>query len=190
MTAFRLTVEWTGFIGAPGYSTFIIDDNAQAAALVDGVKTFFDGLNDSLPDDVTINVPNQLDVFDETTGELTGVITASTPDTIVGLGTEGYSAPSGAVVNWPTDGFVAGRRVRGRTFLVPLRQSAYQTNGTLTDSFVSGVTALGNALLDDVAGSMVIWSRPRPATSTPGSIHQVQNAIVPDKAAVLRSRRD
>lgn len=193
MAIHRITTVWTGFQGAPGYSNFFFTGDGsggQAEESRNRVLAFWNAMNDLLPADVSILTEGEAAVIDEQTGQIDGYeMVVQDPGAGSGQDQLGYSAASGAVVTWTTAGVVNGRRVRGRTFLVPLGGGAYQNDGSLTGSAVS--------MLNDAAGEMVgdgfdsgfgIWSRP--GTSGAGSFWEVTGFRVPDMSAVLRSRRD
>lgn len=193
MTIARVTAQWRGFRGAPGYSNFFfhgaVADEQPNEAMATAVATFFRAFNQLFPEDLTIGIAPTIDSIDETTGQLVGQADVTPPPTVAGGGSANYSAASGAVVNWLTSGFVGGRRVRGRTFLVPLSSAVYDAAGDLTNAARTAISDAANALVADSATTgMVIWSRPRGGGG--GSIHDVDGATVPDLGAILRSRRD
>lgn len=188
MSIYRVTAEWTGFIGAPGFSSFFVNDVGTTDELYTGVVGLFTTLAASIPDDVTIRVPATVDEIDPATGVLVDSSTLGSDTLINCTGAGGYSAPSGACVTWKTSGIVAGRRVRGRTFFVPLAAANYEANGTLVPAIVTGLQSAAQDVVDACAGNMVVWSRPRPALA--GSAHPIVSASVSDRAAILKSRRD
>lgn len=193
MAIHRVIAQWSGFAGAPGYSNFFFTGDGGSDAATESrlrVISFFNELQSILPEDVRFTVQNEVAVVDEQTGMVDSFLNVGTPGSgsAGGNGSGPYSAASGAVVTWNTAGVRNGRRVRGRTFVVPLANSAYQSDGTL------GTVALGN--LNDAAEAMVgtgfdsgfgVWSRPRNGS---GAFYEVNGHRVVDKVAVLRSRRD
>lgn len=196
----RVTAKWAGFSGAPGYSNFFFRDfaagneptQAQAQGGVNRVNTFLGAIQTLLPPNVNITVQPIVDVIEETTGQLTTSFSVPTPTAVPGTSTvTTYSAPTGAVVTWRTAGVRAGRRVRGRTFLVPLATNCYQADGTL-DTAKAATLATASAALADSSGTpdLGVWARPTSKGASDGVWWLVTNATVPDMAAVLRSRRD
>jgi hypothetical protein len=118
------------------------------------------------------------------------VVAAATPPTVVnGGGSGAYSAPSGAVLHWLTGTVRNGRRLRGRTFIVPLANSNYEANGTLAAGTITAIQNAGLALMDEATTRLVVYGRPAP-NAADGVAALVTGARVPDMAAVLRSRRD
>lgn len=193
MAILRVTAEWTGFLGAPGYSSFhfmggggLISDAQQVATRV---RDAFDEVNTSIPVDVQIAIHPEVEEIDEATGEVTGFQVIDPGDPLSGVGGGGYSAPSGAVVNWRTNDLRFGRRIRGRTFLVPLNSGSYDSDGTLSEDALQEVRAFADVLTTpDFDSELVVWSRPIDGSG--GVAGTVVGYSVPDKAAVLRSRRD
>lgn len=187
------TITWTGFLGAPGYSNFFTnasDDVAFHTAL----NTWKGTWAANLPDDVTLTLQAEVSQLDEATGVQTGAFSIGSDTVTQGANTGGYSAASGVVVHWLTGGFVAGRRVKGRTFMVPISGGAYQTNGTIDENALSFMRTSTNTFQNAVQGNMIVWARPfagkpgKPART--GSSHDVTSWQIPDKVAILRSRRD
>lgn len=193
MAIIRITALWTGFTGAPGYTNLFFDafgGGDIVDAEYDRAIQFFGALTSILPEDVSIQVQQEAAIIEETTGELLDYRQATDPaGAWTGDATGGYSAPSGASITWNTSGIARGRRLRGRTFIVPLANSAYEDNGTLTSGAINSMTNAGNQLLDSSEGATaVIWSRPRGGSG--GVAFPINGFRVADKAAVLRSRRD
>lgn len=184
----RVRAVWSGFPGGPGVSTFYV---ADAITQLPRIRTFFDGIKGILPTDVTVSFPNTGDRIDEVDGSLAGSWTAgSTPANVVGTAAVVYGAPMGLMVNWRTSGIVSGRRLRGRTFIVPAAGLESSTGAPTT----TGLTTLSTAadtLIGATFDQIKIWSRPRTLpTPRSGSSAFVTGKTVPAKFVVMRSRRD
>lgn len=193
MPILRITAQWSGFRGAPGYSNFFFRgqsaDEEDAQAHANAVRTFLTAASDFMPAGVSISLQPTAANIDETNGNIIGEVDFVPGVTAEGSGGVSYSAASGAVVNWNTQSYINGRRVRGRTFIVPLSTSAYDGAGDLTTSAINGLRNAAQALVEAPGPvPMVVWSRPKGGAA--GSIHNVTSASVPDLAAILRSRRD
>lgn len=198
MDMMRVTARWTGFSGAPGYSNFffssgfldggLLGDEAQA--LADRVADAFRDMDILFPDPVRISIEPEVPVIDSDTGVIQSFNTISPPTVVEGSGTSGeFAGPAGAVVTWRTGDVRGGRRIRGRTFLVPLRTFAYEDDGTLTELAMSNLRAFANTLMGgDLDGDLGVWSRP--VGGSGGVFATVTGYTVPDMVAVLRSRRD
>jgi hypothetical protein len=194
----RVTVNWTGFNGAPGYTNLYFRDfetNGIDQAIADGaaakVDTWLGAWDDFLPPSVAVQVDPTVEVIEATNGALLRFITVPAKPLRQGAGTGSYSAASGAVVNWYTDGVRNGRRIRGRSFMVPLAGNALATDGTLSDTALTTWRTATTTLISATgAGDMGVWARPSAPAATDGSWTAASAFTIPDKAAVLRSRRD
>lgn len=193
MTILRCTAVCTGFTGAPGYTAFhfmggggLISDAQQVAARV---GTSLQNLKTVLPTGVQIQVRQELEVIEESTGEVTGYRNTTAVPSVLGTATGNFSGPVGAVVNWNTNDLRFGRRIRGRTFVVPLSGSAFFTAGGLNATSQASIKAFADGLMGgDLDSELVVWSRP--VAGSGGVAATVTGNRVPPKAAVLRSRRD
>lgn len=209
----RLRLNWTGFSGGPGYTNlhfgvpggsdgaWITPENIASA--VSKTDTFVNVLNAALPSAVSLQIDKTAEVIAIVDGRLIDYKTVSPFARANGSGTGNWSAASGAVINWYSSGIRNGRRVRGRTFVVPLAGSALDSNGTIADATVSAFANAATALLAPGTGGIQlhVWGRPTrsdvidPATgkktvNADGVAHPAISARVPDKVAVLTSRRD
>lgn len=203
MDILRITARWSGFTGAPGYSAFhfssdagfwdggVLTPDAESAAgtAATRVHDAFVFANKVLPSPVVVNIEAEAEILNSDTGEILGVVPVADPGGVAMLGDGGWSAASGAVVNWRTNDYRFGRRIRGRTFLVPLAGSAYQSDGTLLGETVSDLERFAGELVGSAGGpEFGVWSRPRGGSG--GVFATVVTSNIPDMAAVLRSRRD
>ena len=179
----RLICTWRGGLGLPGYSTFYAVPGAGHQA---DYAAFLSGLAAGLPSGVTIEVPNTGDVIDDATGTLVGTWSGGTTTVVTGGAAGGYAAGIGVCVNWQTGGIVAGKRVRGRTFLCPVASGQFAADGSLTPAAQADYVTRVGALLTALGGDGLIWSRPRPALA--GSSHPIVGFNVPDRPSALRSR--
>lgn len=193
----RYRVAWTGFIGGPGVSTFYA---ASGSDLMSPLQAFFTSIAIGLPTGVTIQVSGTQDLLEDTTGAATGVDSIANPPEIHGADPASYPAPTGAVVDWLTSTYSDRRRLRGRTFLVPLGGGSYQADGSINSTNLTNIRAAAVTFLASASPGLLVWRRPRAAvpadgsrpavTFRAGSSAVVTSVGVADKAAVLRSRRD
>ena len=188
-------MTWAGFSGAPGYTNMYflnpeVPDQATLDALGVRVRGFFATLGSALPSNVTISFPTEVDQFNTTTGELEDTLPIAKPSGVSGIASGNYSSAVGMCVNWKTGTIVNGRRLRGRTFLVPLASAAYDSDGTLNGTHLTNMRAAADLLISEQTNLVLaIWAKPgllRPE----GVSAQVASASINDKTAVLRSRRD
>lgn len=204
----RYRVEWTGFTGGPGYTNFYFGTSGDfltpenISEPVAKIDAFLNMLNQRLPSIVSTKLSHTIETIRISDGALVKFDTVASFSRAAGTGTGNWSAASGGCVNWYTSGVRNKRRVRGRTFLVPLAGSALGANGTLDDATVGSMQDAATALYAPTASGarLHIWGRPTPildANGKPtgnynadGVAYPVESARFPDKVAVLRSRRD
>lgn len=188
----RVIARWTGGQIGTGFTNLFFTEGTSTAQLAaDSVKTFFSSgttAGANLAPGITISFPSLVDVMDPETGTLITSVPITAPSPLTSSGSGTYSAPTGSCVTWVTSGVVAGHRVFGRTFIVPLAMSAFQADGTLSAVHISDLSAAAIAFIA-AAPELVVWHRPGPALTGGGSTHPVLAARIVDKAAVLTSRR-
>jgi hypothetical protein len=177
----------------PGVSVFHArisgaNTSAQAGqALADRCRTFFDAIKGLVAGTPTWTFPAETVELNVNTGQLEEVDQITAPANVVGSSSTAYSAPSGARIEWRTDAVVAGRRLRGRTFIVPLLAGAYDVQGTLSTATLTALNTAATNFRDTsvfTACQPAVWSR------THGILADITSSLTPDEAAVLRSRRD
>lgn len=179
---------WSTPGGGTGYSVFHFQDvvsNTEAQNTADAVRTFFNSLSGIFPDEVTISFDSEVIVMD-LAGTLTAVYAVTPPASVVGINASTYNRAAGARVDWGTGHIVAGRRLTGRTYLVPAGSSVFGLTGEVTSA---NVTAIGNAAAALITATssikpLVVWSR------THGIAWAATDASVPLKGAILTGRRD
>lgn len=193
-----MTARWTGFSGAPGYSNFffssgfldggLLGDEAQM--LAERVASAFNRITILLPTSVSISIEPEVPIVASDSGEIQSFNTIEPPEAVTGQGTSGdFAGPAGAVITWRTDDLRAGRRIRGRTFLVPLRTFAYESDGTLTSDALGYLRNFADDMLGGALdGNLGVWSRP--VGGSGGVFATATGYTIPDMVAILRSRRD
>lgn len=194
MAVYRVKLRWTGFTGAPGYTNLHFSaptepTSAGAQAVYAAANTFAGALVSALPSAVRITTESAVEVVDQTTNELVTVFGVTSSPVNAGLMTGGFSSATGACITWETGEVRNGRRVRGRTFVVPMAVAMYDTDGTLTSG---AITDLQNAA-EGLAGggfSFGILGRPTAPGAADGGFYTVSSGRVSDKTAILTSRRD
>lgn len=190
----RVSVVWQNWPGSPGVSQFYLDSVAQQSS-IDAIRTFFQSQAGVLPNGLTITVPGSGDIVEEQNGQLAGTWSVGTaPVVVTGTGTGAYAGNAGAVVHWLTLGTAIRRRIRGRTFLVPLIANAFDATGSIATGTLTSLQNAAAALVNTMAGNMVVWHRPIIQKGTgvvirAGSSADVTSSRVPDLAVSLRSRR-
>lgn len=187
----RVRVSYSGLQGGNGVSTFYCQD---AATFLAPLLAMYASLADKMPDLLSITVEQSGDVLDNITGDLTGTWDATGGGPVNPTGNGPYSAPTGCCINWLTSVVVDGARLRGKTFLVPLVGGAFDVDGSISVLTLSALQSAANNFVTATAGNFVVWHRPRPDThplgQRDGTSSAVTSAVIRDKAAILRSRRD
>ena len=180
----RVRSVWSGFPGGPGVTTMYFLDTATAVA---SVHAFWTTLGGMLPGDVSIQVQNAGDIIEDSTGALTGAWSATAVAAVGGGSSNKYAAPAGAVINWLTETIGPHRRLRGRSFIVPIEGDSFQSNGSLDPTKLGYLQSAADDLVASQSASFVVWHR---GTGSDGTNGLVTAASVHDFVAVLRSRRD
>jgi hypothetical protein len=198
-TVYRVSAVWTGFTGGPGISRFafldLTDDTKRNAAAA-SVRTLFDSIKVHLPTGTTVQVQSTVLENDAQTGVLTGeTAIAVVPAVVSGTGAAAYAAGAGYFIGWKTGVIFNGRRVQGRTFIVPAA-GCFETNGSLGSADLTTAQAAATAMITTVGTQFAIWARqmtdpPPPAKPVQinGTIAEVTAALVKDQASSLRTRR-
>lgn len=187
--------NWTSGITGPGVTvvhgrdTAVGSLDAAAQELADRLQAFFTALAGVLPAAVGISFDAEAVMLNTTTGVLESVHPVDPPDPVTGnVSVDAYARPAGARVDWLTAAVVSGRRLRGRTFLVPTGFNTYDNTGTLTSSAITTLNTAAAAYYDEPFGleavAPSVWSR------THGIAADITGHEVPDEVAVLSSRRD
>lgn len=190
MGLWQATIDLTFSIGSGhGTNTFVIrttgpDDGTEAGTAVGWLQTFYTSLAGLFPSTSSAAYSGEL----REVGVVSPTyLSAGDAWSVPGSATAGQygPAPAMACVGWRTN--LATRSGHGRTFLGPLSNIMFQTDGTLTSDALSGIRTAASALVASSTGetgaSLVVWS---PKTSTGNDI---TGTATRDIVAVLRSRR-
>jgi hypothetical protein len=188
----RGIVSWSGSgVVGGGVSVFYATPGGSFMSLL---HTFFDNLKGNFPNVVTFQFPSSGDTIDSATGHLVGGWTGTTLTNVTGTSSQPFSGLSGCCVNWLTNTIVPAhggkppRKLRGRTFLVPLANVDYDTDGTLAAALLTQLATETNTLISGGAGHFQVWHRPTTPGATDGVAGPVVSARFKDHAAVLHSR--
>jgi hypothetical protein len=195
--------NWTGTTGGIGYTNLYYGSTAgtgsEALAAVQKAYTLFQNAKAHLPGGVTVAPFTDVRLIEDTTGDLVNIFTVTgVPSVGGGGGAFGYSGASGACIDWLT-GVIHGKHLMvGRTFLVPASQATYETNGTIAAQAIIDIATAAEAMRVGSGPVFGVWGRPRKARTVGGVTIPALTGLfapaissrVPDKAVVLRSRRD
>lgn len=199
-TAYRVRAVWSGFAGAPGYTNFHFSDlttDANRNAAGAAVKAFFTSLANQLLTAWTISVQSEITEWDVATGQLTGAVNMTTPPTPqVGTAAVGpYAGGSGLCITWKSGVIYQGRRVTGRTFVVPAF-GVFENDGTLTTVAITAANTAAAGLIGASNADLAIWAKQytKPTDGTKpvqigGTLAPATSYLVKDMASQLRSRR-
>lgn len=185
----RLRAAWSGAgVVGPGLSTFYFTSSMIGGS--DDVQAFFQAIKANIPSSVTIVVPADGDIIEDTTGELIGTWSEpGTGGTTVGTFAGDFARGVGARVRWTTAGVYRGRRVKGTTFLVPIGSALFGLDGLLDPATQTALQTAASALVT-AQPELRIWSRPVSGVgATPGESNAITSAAVPNTVTWLRSRR-
>jgi hypothetical protein len=186
---FQIRTVHSGFTGAPGYTQHYFDASGSslgAQSASDAIRAFWETFAASMPSGWHYAIDADVETIDDSTGDLIGV-TSTTPlvQSVTGA-TAAYAGGTGACITWVTNSVHFTRRLKGRTFVVPLSTSNYESDGTLTNGVLTQLRSAAAALIGHA--DFGVWGRP--VDGTDGLFANATAYNVRDKAAVLRSRRD
>lgn len=199
MGLLRGKIRWTIPGAGTAYSVLHFDtndDSPPTQADADEVNTklnaFILAIKPIIPNVVGLTVIPEFEELEENNGSMINVFTTTAIAGTFGSASSsaGWAAAAGAVITWNTSGIRNGRRVRGRTFVVPVSNTAWDVDGTLTSAAMTNLNDGAFALR--TAGSQVqlaVYARPTSKTATDGVLHRATSHRVPDMSAILRSRR-
>lgn len=177
----RLRVNWSGV--NEGFSVMHFGDaigSAQVAA--DAVENWMDDITPSMASVQGMQVDTEVEEVDPSSGNILSVTNVSTITKFGAVGTAPVPQVAQLLFRWRTGAYVAGREIRGRTFVPGLALAGTSTSGEV----VSGSLAtLQTAATDFVTASgLGVWS---PAN---GTFELALSGSVWAEFAVMRSRRD
>lgn len=186
----RVELAWSG-VNVVGLATTVLHFDGTTVPPPDmtAIRTAFATLQSALPISTTITFPSSGVTIEDTTGDLSGTWSfGSTPAPVSGSSTDTSAAGVGACVNWTTGAIVGGRRLRGRTFIVPLSTNSYDQNGTITTAQLTAFANFRVAMLA-LSPELMIWHRPTTTGGSDGSSSVVTGSSIRDRVAYLSTRR-
>ena len=188
----HVQATWSGGKIGTGFTNFYFSEGVSTAVQAsDAARAFLNScytLGGKLPTGITINFRAAVDVIDANNGELQNTIPVTQPASVVGSDNSAHAAVAGACVTWRTDSLVDGKRVRGRTFLVPMGGLGLQSDGTIDNTTVGSINTAAGVLIS-AAPEFVVWHRPASKAAGGGSAAPVVAGVCVDKTAYLTSRR-
>lgn len=190
----KLVCAWSGLTGGPAYSVFYA---RPGGGMQPFFKTFWTAIAGLIPSALSVTVPNSGDTVEESNGELQGVWTNGTSQTIAGTSSSAFAPQVGGLIQWRTGQMRRGHRIQGHTFVVPIGGANFTAAGILVTTAQSTLASAANTLWSSGGGSMLVWHRPLmnytpnpPEQLLPGEGIPINASNVPFKIATLNSRRD
>lgn len=199
----QVTWRWAGIVGGIGYTNLFYaataGDGAEALAACTKSRLLFDGFKSLVPNTVSISLQGDVRLIEDTSGDIVNIFTVSGPAAVGGTGSStSYSASTGVVIDWLT-GVVHGKHLmQGKTFVVPTISTAFGSGVVSTGALTTFATA-AEAMRTATGPAFGVWGRPRDAKVRPGKpdlpaltghFATAISSRIPQKAVVLRSRRD
>jgi hypothetical protein len=190
MTVLEYSVQWTGGRIGTGFTNFHVVEfaDAEVNTLGPAIRTWFNAIKGTVASNVTWTFPAEVRKYDTETGTLLEALPVTPEASLAASGSGSYNAAAGRLVRWQTGSIVAGRRLIGRTFIVPTSNTGFGTNGEVSSSTISTDNTAHGVLLGalnsgDFKG-LAVWSK------TAGVARRINSGATLQKATVLRSRND
>lgn len=180
----RVRVAWSGWPGEPGVSTFYCD---SASTLLPLLRTFFLNWQTICPSGLVFTFPSGGEILSDTTGIVSSAWSASAPATITCTGAGNYSGRTGMVMGWTTSLVIGRHLLKGRTFFVPIVDTAYSPDGTIANGSVTSAQTAANTLVG-ASSTLKIWHRPSSLGAADGDSALVTSAKIRDRVQVMTSR--
>jgi len=202
---YRYKVRLSGWSGGPGVNTFFArfpstPSNSDILDFATQLRSMYVTVKGFLINGHTAAVDAAVDVLDDATGDVTSVAAIVPPAAAVGdsAGPTGLSRATMIKLRFRTGEYVGGREVRGGNYLGPVSTNAFAADGSIASANLTLIPTAFAGLLDVVGpGRLVVWQRPREATTgenalpaRAGSSYFVQSVQGAPLPGVMRSRRD
>jgi hypothetical protein len=183
-------VDWTGGTGGDGVTVMHANDslaNTGLTAAKTAIQNWVSSVAASCPNEITLRLNPEIRVLNTGTGQLESLAGFGATVPYPGTGTGPYNPAAGYRIDWQTGNILVGRRLVGRTYVVPAVSEVFNDDGELTSAAVTQINANAQALLgglESAGAGLQVWSR------THGVASNVASIAIPTKGAILRSRRD
>ena len=166
---------------------------AQAALCTEAmarVRAMFSSAAGFVPSSVTLVLNPLFDEIEETTGALVGQVAGTPPSAVTFTGaTDAMPYQTQGLVQYGTNAFIDGRRVKGRQYIPFPMEGANDVLGVPTSGYKTGWQTAVNLLGTTVVTPMTqrIWHRPKAGSG--GLSTPVITRTTGSTCAVLKSRR-
>ncbi|HKZ21570.1 MAG TPA: hypothetical protein VJQ57_15875 [Acidimicrobiia bacterium] len=182
----EIITEWTGPGSSPKLSIMYFDETPTIASQRAALGTFWNAVDANVSNLFAWQVRSEGRELDDATGALTGFWNENTAQAGAGGSpTAPVADATQALIQWLTSSIIGGRRLRGRTFVPGLPQTAIST-GSLASGIRTAIDTAADALVSSGAG-LQVWHRPQNGAG--GSAVAVSAASVWSEFAVQRGRR-
>lgn len=193
----RAYIRWSGGPMGVGLSVLNFQSDAlfatDVAELATAINTGMGEWQQTIPSAVTFQVVNEMELRDNSSGQLLQVVSGTVPAPRVGSVASGtYAAGVGGRVRWNTAGVRNGRPVIGTTYVIPMASTQFEANGTISAAALARLQAGGDqliALANTAEAPLAVFSKPTTAGGSDGMLSLVSSAGVPDQASWLTTRR-
>lgn len=162
--------RWSGARIGAGASVFnfaSIAGSPGAATIASSTRALMNNFASILPDEVTIQFDAEVKELQDD-GTLVAVYPVTQPTPVIGTNTGVFSNGTGILVRHTTGAIVSGRRLYGRTFLVPLVGAVFANNGDVNGTQITSINAAFATFIaaNAATGSnFSVWSRSNTLTT-------------------------
>lgn len=184
MSLFRVTNTMLGtYIMGQGVNRMWFNvAGGTAAQAATAAGNWWNGVKDLIDDGTVITKSTEVPEVDEATGDIISMNVVSATS-VTGTASEDPMSPlCQACVTWHTGHYIAGKEVRGRTFIPSLTEGDWNSGAWATTREALVVTA-NAALVSDANSIFVIYS------PTHGAMWPVTHGVLSPRMSYLRSRR-
>jgi hypothetical protein len=195
----RMRISLTNWAGGPGVTTWYFSEGstgggAWSQAVVDDlyneVNSTYEGFAVALQEGVQAVAEPELAIIDSATGKLVDARTPSDPPDTIQAASQGGNQSRGVqmLIRFSTDDFVGGRRLKGRSYIGPLNDTAMGLNGQIATFLVAELPARFTALISGLGPRLAVYHRPSADGASDGSWGDVTSVKVRPLPSYLRSR--
>lgn len=175
-------IRWNGLGHSPKYSILNFDVPESIEAAAGHFGNFLEAINFLFVNTMTWEFESEYRTLDETTGAPIGIHhLAEPPSGGPGIGSAQLADATQVLLQWNTGAVVAGRQLKGRTYLPGIAQSEIQ-NGNVRPQSVTAVQTAINGYLTQYQ-ELGVWSRRH------GIMQPVTSGSIWNEFAVQRRRR-
>lgn len=194
----RMEIKLSGWVGGPGVNVFHFSEGLSAGwssqavvdDLYDEVNTLVGTFRQVCVAGTAVVASDELKIIDAATGELVDIKSPSDAPTPV-TSTADPSATSRAtmaLVQFGTNDFLNGRRLKGRMFMGPLAGASLGTDGLITSALREAVPDWFEAITSGTGPRLCVWHRPTDLAPSSGSWGDVTTVAVRQTPSYLSSR--